>query len=485
MYPEQRARDRRHLVGLVAALVALIAGAVIWGIPHIEQNLAEVSRNALDSSGFESVQVEFSGRDASLTGVLPPGSDDVAGIILTVASQWGVRRVEADLTPQSKVVDPLEGAQPAATTTVAAVPSTPSVRVTPGRDGILLEGTVASQVTAAAINANAVAAYGRAVDDRLMVVPAVGEPAWTTDIATLLRGVGAIGGSLSIADGVLTVTGMAPDEATRSGIVAELLALDDTLTVDNQIEIDVISSQARFAIDHRPGGAILRGVVDSEARADELVRAAELVYGVGSVTSELGIDPDAVVDGFLTQPDLLFQALEGRRLDLLVHADGVYLRGVVPGEDTSAAIADALGRIVAPAPVVNELTVVSVDPATAAAVESINALVGTSVTFESGSATLTADSEALLDEVAAILGEFPDLRGVVEGHTDSVGSEADNLALSEARARSVVRYLVGAGVAAERLTSIGFGESRPIESNDTEAGRSANRRIEFKVEGSI
>ncbi|MNY77910.1 Outer membrane porin F precursor [compost metagenome] len=70
----------------------------------------------------------------------------------------------------------------------------------------------------------------------------------------------------------------------------------------------------------------------------------------------------------------------------------------------------------------------------------------------------------------------------MDGHTDSVGSDAYNQGLSERRAASVVDYLIGQGVAAEKLSSQGFGESKPIEDNGTDAGRAQNRRVEIHVD---
>ncbi|MCB1832791.1 MAG: OmpA family protein, partial [Geminicoccaceae bacterium] len=67
----------------------------------------------------------------------------------------------------------------------------------------------------------------------------------------------------------------------------------------------------------------------------------------------------------------------------------------------------------------------------------------------------------------------------VQGHTDSTGATDYNQGLSERRAQSVLDYLTGKGVEAERLTAVGFGENRPIASNDTEEGRAQNRRVEI------
>ena len=69
----------------------------------------------------------------------------------------------------------------------------------------------------------------------------------------------------------------------------------------------------------------------------------------------------------------------------------------------------------------------------------------------------------------------------VEGHTDTTGADDYNMKLSQARAESVRDYLVGRGVASNRLEPVGFGETRPLQSNDTRPGREANRRVEFNI----
>jgi outer membrane protein OmpA-like peptidoglycan-associated protein len=100
-------------------------------------------------------------------------------------------------------------------------------------------------------------------------------------------------------------------------------------------------------------------------------------------------------------------------------------------------------------------------------------------TFDFGSAELTPALEALLDTGAGILLRNPSVLMTIEGHTDSVGSDAFNLALSNARAQAGVDYLVALGVQPARLFAIGYGETRPIADNGTAAGRTQNRRLEF------
>ncbi len=100
--------------------------------------------------------------------------------------------------------------------------------------------------------------------------------------------------------------------------------------------------------------------------------------------------------------------------------------------------------------------------------------------FETGSAQLLPASEVELGQLVALLREQPQLRIQINGHTDNVGDEASNQLLSERRAKAVYDYLVAHGIAPARLRYRGFGESQPIQSNDTAEGRAQNRRTEFE-----
>lgn len=104
------------------------------------------------------------------------------------------------------------------------------------------------------------------------------------------------------------------------------------------------------------------------------------------------------------------------------------------------------------------------------------------INFDTGKDTIKSESLPVLDEVVQILSGHAEIKKVrVEGHTDNVGGAAMNKDLSQRRAQSVVRYLVGKGVAKERLTARGYGPERPVASNRTALGRAKNRRVEFTL----
>ncbi len=103
------------------------------------------------------------------------------------------------------------------------------------------------------------------------------------------------------------------------------------------------------------------------------------------------------------------------------------------------------------------------------------------IVFRPGSAELEAEGVAAVEALAAALADCPDVAFEIGGHTDSQGREAANLELSEARAAAVKAALDAAGLPHVTLTARGYGPSRPVADNDTEAGRAANRRIEFTL----
>jgi outer membrane protein OmpA-like peptidoglycan-associated protein len=112
---------------------------------------------------------------------------------------------------------------------------------------------------------------------------------------------------------------------------------------------------------------------------------------------------------------------------------------------------------------------------------------GIKITFDSGilfdidKDTLRPASQEQLTKMAAILNKYPDTNILLEGHTDATGSDEHNLDLSRRRARSVSNYLGSLAVSTSRMTIMGYGESQPIATNDTDEGRQLNRRVEVAV----
>lgn len=124
----------------------------------------------------------------------------------------------------------------------------------------------------------------------------------------------------------------------------------------------------------------------------------------------------------------------------------------------------------------------TVDPETGETVtESVTVTFDGGVTFEFGKSTLTTNSRNELDNMAAVFTRYPDTDILVDGHTDSVGSETTNQNLSEKRAAAVSDYLATHGINRSRIRTTGYGEMKPVASNETDGGRAQNRRVEVGI----
>jgi OOP family OmpA-OmpF porin len=187
------------------------------------------------------------------------------------------------------------------------------------------------------------------------------------------------------------------------------------------------------------------------------------------------------MDQVLGMLPLLSRGVNNARLR--VFGDTLTLRGEVESEEVKAAI---LQNAVATA---NEALVVKVQLAVATRATALarvqanldEELKGKTIEFASSSARITARGAAVLDRLIPIIKSVKDASIEISGHTDPTGGEALNRELSQARAQSVLEYLVAKGVPRGRLKAIGYGSKKPVASNATPWGRLANRRIEFHV----
>lgn len=219
------------------------------------------------------------------------------------------------------------------------------------------------------------------------------------------------------------------------------------------------------------GRAVLTGTVPTEDARKRLVEAAASLAGAGPVDDRLKVDAsvtDAGLDGLANVVSAYGQGAKDVSVEL--RGGNLSLAGTLASQaakDAVTAAAAGSGSVV-------------VDRTEVAKVQQ-ELVKLPAVTFLDNSTTLTPAGRAALGEAARILTANPQVKVRIEGHTDSNGTAADNLALSRARAKAVLDYLVKQGVAADRLTAQGYGESRPARPNTSEANQAVNRRVEFIV----
>jgi OOP family OmpA-OmpF porin len=270
--------------------------------------------------------------------------------------------------------------------------------------------------------------------------------------------------------GDVIMTGMVPDEAVRGVLVdaaRERFAggnVDDNLVVNAAAPADFISA-ARQAI--TIAGLVTSGATGIRGRA---------LYVEGLTASDRDLERlrDTINDALPPGYDAQLQVGSRQSLAAMMreNPDLAARVGPLPGGSADAGRIDlgitrALDR----------------SPEAAARCQSkIDNLMSTrAIGFDTGSSDISEDSRGLLDELVALAKSCPDTRIEIGGHTDDLGTEENNLALSQRRAESVMEYFVKNGIKLGRLSAVGYGESQPRVANRTAADRARNRRIEFRV----
>lgn len=228
--------------------------------------------------------------------------------------------------------------------------------------------------------------------------------------------------------------------------------------------VETVLAPVNALVEVADGRVVLSGTLPDQQSIDDLVGLAASVWGPTNVDAALiTIGETTWTDGRIRLTGTAVST-DGR-IDSFV--DGV-------PERIDATVAVETGGLV-----VNDITQLVTQVQT-----QINALVAASpITFAPLSAEIEPVSDPVLVEVATLVNSLVETPFEVVGHTDNVGDDQENLVLSQDRAQAVLDRLVELGVAAERMSSRGEGESKPVGDNNTNAGRSANRRIEFVLVG--
>lgn len=185
------------------------------------------------------------------------------------------------------------------------------------------------------------------------------------------------------------------------------------------------------------------------------------------------------VDGVLSHPDNGLAWVAGS-----VSKGTLTLTGMAPSEEAVAEAVSLVGQIPGVKGVSDQTVLDTVLVRRRREKETCEAGIAIAVEsrqIEFSGTTLRRQSRALLDQIAAVLEGCPDISVEVAGHTDSSGSDAANLRVSEQRAQAAIDYLLGTGIDVARFTAMGYGESQPVADNGTPEGRAANRRVEFRL----
>lgn len=354
-------------------------------------------------------------------------------------------------------------------------------------DDLALAGFLPDE-TARAILLDSAESVGLTISDQTTI--ARGNPE-DIDIGDLLAALTAALADLPTAEAslngnVLTVTGAAASyRGAQEAEDAFNAHSSSALTVNADIEPGP-ASPFTFSAELGEGDVTLSGFVPSEEKRQAVLSDIAALFPGRTVRDDLNVAQGAP-DGFDAMIEAGLPALgrlangQLRLSDATAElsGDALFLRSIGQVEESitatvpdSFSISTDIGMLSPPAIV----------DAAACQVQFADLLAGNSIRFATGNANIDALSYGLLDRLVRTLQSCPDALVEIAGHTDAQGSEAANQALSQRRADSVLDYVQTAGISASRLRAVGYGETSPIADNDTEEGRTRNRRITFTVQ---
>ncbi len=255
--------------------------------------------------------------------------------------------------------------------------------------------------------------------------------------------------------------------------------------------VEALAALPEFSATLSPEGWVqLRGRLTDERAREAVESYARARFGIEEVYAATRLDGD-LPRGWPVRVLVALEALaELNSGSVLVRADTLRITGVTGNTETGPLIArmlaDRLGEAATFEMAVSY--VAALDPATALpspgeCVTVVNGLLkAAKISFEPGSATITSSAAPVISQIAEVMKDCAEVEMEVAGHTDSQGREEMNLVLSQQRAQAVILALMDRRVLTGMLDAKGYGEARPIADNETEAGREANRRIEFTLQ---
>jgi OOP family OmpA-OmpF porin len=422
--------------------------------------------------------------------------------VSVTAGRVTISAISESLTAKQRLEKTLKRAVPPAVQMSLAI-SAPRPVITPftlrfvkDSDGALFDACSADTEAASKRILAAARAAGMSVDGSCIIGMGVPTPSWATAATQAIAAIESLGGgSVTFSDADITLIALeGTEQSTFDKVIGELeAALPSVFVLHAVLPVAVTGTTQgppEFVATLSPEGLVqLRGRL-----SDENVRAATDSYakarfGSANVYMAARIVPDLP----LNWPVRILTGLEALAFlnngAVTVTPDSVRIQGNTGDPDANALIAqllaDKLGTsedFAIDVTYQEKLDPVASLPSSEECEAEIGEIVAANkIEFEPGSTKINAEAMGTMDDIAEILKECGDIRLEIQGHTDSQGGEEMNAQLSQTRAQSVLDELRARRVLTSSFTAKGYGETVPVADNDTEEGREANRRIEFKL----
>lgn len=477
-----------RLLDWLIALASLAGLALIgwWSVfqsPHnagsLEAQLKSSVEQNLIADGHSWAKVEMHGQRAVISGLAPAEDAFEAAreSVLTASGRGGLLFGGVTVVQNAS-----EAAEPVSPFTWRAIKT--------GDGRIVLDGYIPNDPIRQTILAEADRMAPGQVDDRLQYAAGAPSGNWQGIARMGLKQLTLLdAGQVELVDTRLKVNGVAMSDAAKAEVIADVANIAAPFTSETNIR-----GSSLWSARHSDGRLILTGRVATESDKIEITSIAERFFS-GDILDEMSVedlDYDDWVDGVrLGLPH--FSKFQSGEMSFQPEADGFIFQGEASGS-TLSYLAEDMAKLTGPYAVTIQAETVQIavaeiqginfeGDAVAACQTAFDTVMTTNkVYFASGNDLITRQSGETLDKIMAVSNKCrEDLVFELGGHTDSVGSRAANLSLSQNRAKAVADYMINAGMPSERLNAVGYGPDSPAASNDTEEGRIQNRRIDFTV----
>lgn len=435
----------------------------VFSKEKIEHDLISKVEQSFNKQGINWAAVSSIGRDMTLKGsATSQSSVDQALTLADQADDVRVVSFEGDILP----------------------PRPASINIKVDGSSIMLAGEVLSQANKDALLSGVDRVFpGANVTNNINVSDEVGKAVWVSQVnESLTKLVDVENVQASVIDGKFVVAGLLHSNREHNTLKNNLLLTLDRseLTFDDQITLDLypLSSMKATRVWDQ---VVLEGMVADQRTLDKINESATSHFGVGGFNNQIGVAQ-------VTQAEWLDGALDmlpsfNRRgiSSLKVNESTVDVTATVASEAERSKLIENIMSWFGKDRKLNE-SLAWTTPELANCQYKFNQLLqANKIEFSSGSATLSSSSFQILDSLYDVAQTCPSAKINVGGHTDDSGNSQQNTWLSIKRARQVANYLLDKGLAPTQFSIIGFGERRPIASNETDTGRARNRRIEFTI----
>ena len=449
------------------------AAAVIFGADNVSSGLRVGERHR------EALWLD------PINGAVDEGRHLESGVISASDDAVSVRGVTDSESKKERIVAGLREAAGsiAFAETIEVKPYGQSAILYTVADGrIRLTGTLSTEEEATMAAESATQAFGEDnVDNELQVGERHRPADWLAQLGARLGDLKQLErGELAANDRAISVTGETDEPEKRDAVIAAMR--DGAGSIPLSDEITVIpreSSEITYRFKNE-NSIDIAGVLGSAELIESAKGGARDYGGASGITSSLSVDRVSDASWLPGVMELLSEIRTVESAVVTANDNTVMLGGTVSTVERRDQIGELAGKLLPEAKIDNRILVVVPVPEKTIT-QALTDLNLPGIQFETDSAELREGSREILDGVVRVLADFPDVRVEIAGHTDTDGEDVYNIDLSSRRTETVLGYLTRAGIRSDRLSTRGYGESRPIADNETEEGKAINRRIEFNV----